>query len=154
MLDPLPPPERKPFRDNGWDRRRLRGPGLCTQHPWGQASSRWGVGAVLVEAGVGAAGAVSPLAALHHAGDLQAGHHRKTAVPDLRREREREHHRHPECCAQAPPVPSMFAQPLPTRADGDGGGVRALLLLTMKAGITGCWNFVLKVCISCLVLAL
>lgn len=25
--------------------------------------------------------------------------------------------------------------------------------LTMKAGITGCWNLVLKVCISCLVLA-
>lgn len=26
--------------------------------------------------------------------------------------------------------------------------------LTMKAGMMGCWNFVLKVCISCLVLAL
>lgn len=26
--------------------------------------------------------------------------------------------------------------------------------LTMKAGITGCWNLVLKVCINCLVLAL
>lgn len=54
------------------------------------ADGGWVGGAVLVEAGVGAAGAVSPLAALHHAGDLQAGHHRKTAIPDLRRERERE----------------------------------------------------------------
>lgn len=87
--EPAFPPERKnPFRDNGWDRRRLRGPGLCRQHPWGPADGGGGGAGVLVEAGVGAAGAVSPLAALHHAGDLQAGHHRKTAVPHLRGERE------------------------------------------------------------------
>lgn len=41
-------------------------------------------GGGLGEAGVGAARvAVFPLPALHHAGDLQARHHREAAVPHL-----------------------------------------------------------------------
>lgn len=41
----------------------------------------------LGEAGVGTAGAtVPPLAALHHAGNLQARHHRETSVPHLQGE--------------------------------------------------------------------
>lgn len=44
--------------------------------------ARWMMG--LVEAGVGAAGAaVLPLAALHHARNLQARHYRETPVPHL-----------------------------------------------------------------------
>lgn len=61
-----------------------------------------------------------------------------------------EHKCHPEPAHKSLPpggcaVPSMWEE---------GGRDRTVLFLTMKAGITGCWNLVLKVCISCLVLAL
>lgn len=79
-MNPLPP-ERKPFQDNGWQAAQRSPVSAAAPVGSGVRPMRGG----LVEAGVGAAGAVSPLAALHHAGDLQAGHHRKTAVPDLRR---------------------------------------------------------------------
>lgn len=116
-------------RGRGGDlRRRLRPGGAVRLAGWTRLS----------EAGVGAAGAaVLPLATLHHAGNLQARHHRESSVPYL----------------QGAAHDQSILRPRKNNISKKSGFEKEAFL-TMKAGITGCWNFVLKVCISCLVLAL
>lgn len=68
------------FRDMAWTAARA-GVMFCSGD-CGRAGIR--PDGSLGEAGVGAAcAAVFPLAALHHAGDLQACHYRKTPIPNL-----------------------------------------------------------------------
>lgn len=77
----------------------------------------------LVEAGVGAAGAaVLPLAALHHARNLQARHYRETPVPHL----------------QGAAHDSQFIKKKNQQVVQSFQTKIGLNFLTMNAGITGC----------------
>lgn len=79
----------------------------------------------LVETGVGAAGAaVLPLAALHHARNLQARHYRETPIPHLQGAA------HDRQFIKKKKKNQQVVQSFQTKI--------GLNFLTMNAGITGC----------------